>query len=464
MDKMMKAMSKCVEEMVLQLSTKYGFDKAEALEFIMPAGETVRGRPSKPKKKVVNKTEMVEDVIMSIMEEVGAPLSNPALEAVTAQAEPVIVASEGGLKGDTPLVETPLKKKAAPKKKKAEATVVEAVALVAPDTVAALIAVESTNEAQAEPVIVTSESGVTAYTMEEGEKTAKAVAALMEATKEDAKQKKKAAPKKKKAEAEAVVAQAEPVTVAAEGGVKGDAPLVEEAPKEKKKAAPKKKKAEAVTEVAQAEPVIVAAVVEEAPKEKKKAAPKKKKAEAEVAVVAQAEPVTVAAVVVEDAPKEKKKAAPKKKKAEAEAAVVEVVAQAEPVTVAAVVEAPKEKKKAAPKKKAEAPVVVVEAPKPVVVVEAAKPVVSPLELSADEEEGGDLGGSPPTPSEDDESTSVAEWTCKKDGKTYLKSCEDNCGEDTCDCAGEVYDPESQEVIGHWNGETIEAPAWQAGDD
>ena len=111
----------------------------------------------------------------------------------------------------------------------------------------------------------------------------------------------------------------------------------------------------------------------------------------------------------------------------------------------------------------------VEAPKPVVVVEAAKPVVSPLELSeeevsADVEEGGDLGGSPPTPSEDDESTSVAEWTCKKDGKTYLKSCEDNCGEDTCDCAGEVYDPESQEVIGHWNGETIEAPAWQAGDD
>ena len=381
MDKMMKAMTKCVEEMVLQLSTKYGFDKAEALEFIMPAGETVRGRPSKPKKKVVNKTEMVEDVIMSIMEGELAHVADAPVTNV-AQAEPVIVAA---------VVETPLKKKAAPKKKKAEATVVEAVALVAPDTVAALIAVESTDVAQAEPVIVTSESGVTAYTVEEGEKTAKAVAALMEATKEDAKQKKKAAPKKKKAEAEAVVAQAEPVTVAAEGGVKGDAPLVEEAPKEKKKAAPKKKKAEA-----------------------------------EVAFVAQAEPVTVAAVVVE--------------------------------------EAPKEKKKAAPKKKAEAPVVVVEAPKPVVVMEAPKPVVSPLELSADEEEGGDLGGSPPTPSEDDESTSVAEWTCKKDGKTYLKSCEDNCGEDTCDCAGEVYDAESQEVIGHWNGETIEAPAWQAGDD
>jgi hypothetical protein len=331
MDKMMKSMSKCVEEMVLQLSTKYGFDKAEAMEFIMPAGEAVRGRPSKPKKKVVNKTEMVEDVIKTIMEnELQPVISNPALEAVPAQAEAVIVAA---------VADTPLKKKAAPKKKKAEA-------LVAPDTVEALIAVESTDEAQAEPIIV----------------------AAVDAPKE----KKKAAPRKKKAEAlvteavvvetavveaVAVVAQAEPVTVASEGGLKGDTPL------------------------------------------KKKAAPKKK-AEAPVAA--------------------RKVAAGKP--------------EPEPV-----------------------PVVVVEAPKPVPVEE-----LSEEEVSADEE-GGALGGSPPTPS-DDESTSVAEWTCKKDGKTYLKSCEDNCGEDTCDCAGEVYDAESQEVIGHWNGATIETAEWQAGDD
>ena len=402
----MKAMSKCVEEMVQQLSAKYGFDKAEALEFIMPAGEAVRGRPSKPKKKVVNKTEMVEDVIKTIMEEGGAPareasLSNPAVdaEAVIAQAEAVIVASEGGLKG-----ETPLKKKAAPRKKKVDASVTEAVVVET-----AVVEAVTEVQAQAEPVIV-----------------------AVDAPKE----KKKAAPRKKKAEAPAVVVETAVV--------------------------------EAVVEVqAQAEPVTVAAVVE-APKEKKKAAPKKKKAEAE-AVVAQAEPVTVAADASEgglkgDAPL-KKKAAPKKKKAEAEA----VVAQAEPVTVAADAsegglkgDAPL-KKKAAPKKKAEAPVVVVEAPKPVVVVEAAKPVVSPLELSADEEEGGALGGSPPTPS-DDESTSVSEWTCKNDGKTYLKSCEDNCGKDTCDCSGVVYDAESQDMIGHWNGATIEAAEWQAGDD
>jgi hypothetical protein len=86
--------------------------------------------------------------------------------------------------------------------------------------------------------------------------------------------------------------------------------------------------------------------------------------------------------------------------------------------------------------------------------------LSEEEVSADEEPAeetvpsavGECEGDAPS---DDESTSVTEWTCKKDGKTYLKSCEDNCGEDTCDCAGEVYDPESQEVIGHWNGVTIE---------
>ena len=441
MDKMMKAMTKSVEEMVSLLGDKYGFDKAEALEFIMPGGEITRGRPSKPKKKVVNKTEMVEDVIKTIME--GAPQE---AEAVPAQAEPVIVAA---------VVEAPKeKKKAAPKKKKAEATVVEAVALVAPDTVAALIAVESTNEAQAEPVIVASESGVTAYTVEEGEKTAKAVAALMEATKEDAKQKKKAAPKKKKAEAEAVVAQAEPVTVAAEGGVKGDAPL-------KKKAAPKKKKAEAaVVEVAAvaavSEPVIVAV-----------AAATEEKASVEAAPI-------------------KKKAAPKKK---ADAPVVEVATVAAVVAVAAVPEekadAPEGglngdaplKKKAAPKKKADAPVAarkvaagkpdaVVEAPK--AVVEAPKPApkavveeLSEEEVEEEEEEVNVVAEVSPVglksvaPESDEESTDVKEWTWEVTGETYLKCCDNNCDILNCDCTGVVYSVHTQEPIGRWNGTMIE---------
>ena len=193
----MKSMVKQVEDLVIQLSEKYGFDKAEALEFIMPAGESVRGRPSKPKKKVINKTEMVEDIIKTIMEEgCGAVVAN-------AEAEPVIVAAAVAPEG---VLEAPIKKKAAPKKKKAEAPVVEAVALVAPDTVAALIAVESPVVAQAEPIIVAADVAP------EG------------GLKGETPLKKKAAPKKKKAEV-AVVAQAEPVTVASEGGLTGVSPV-----------------------------------------------------------------------------------------------------------------------------------------------------------------------------------------------------------------------------------------------
>ena len=133
MDKMMKAMKKCVEEYVEQLSVKYKFDKAEALEYIMPAGETVRGRPTKAKKKVVNKTEMVEDVIKTLMEEGGNPLSNPALNAeAVAVTAPAVAEPVAEVKADAPVTETvavveaaPVKekKKAAPKKKKAEAEV-----------------------------------------------------------------------------------------------------------------------------------------------------------------------------------------------------------------------------------------------------------------------------------------------------------------------------------------------------
>ena len=386
MDKIMKSMVKQVEDLVIQLSEKYGFDKAEALEFIMPAGEAVRGRPSKPKKKVVNKTEMVEDVIKTIMEGELAHVADAPVTNI-AQTEPVIVASEEGLK-----VEAPIKKKAAPKKKKAEAPVTEA-------------ATEVAVVAQAAPIA--SESGVTAMTVEEGEKTAKAVAALMEARTEDAKEKKKAAPKKKKAEAAVVEVAAvaaavpEPVIVAEkkadapEGGLKGDAPLVE-APR-KKKAAPKKKKADA-------EAVVVEPVTE-------------------VAVVAQAEPVIVAAVV--EAPL-KKKAAPKKKKADAAVAVVET-----------------------PKPVVETPKPVVEAPKPV--VEAPKPVVEAPKPATVEAQGGVKGD---TPLSEEESAEVKEWVCKKDGTTYFKCCEDNCDIEDCNCCGSVYSKETQDHIGHWNGSTI----------
>ena len=296
MDKMMKAMTKSVEEMVSLLGEKYGFDKAEALEFIMPGGEITRGRPSKPKKKVVNKTEMVEDVIKTIMEQGVAPITLAEPNAVVAAvAEEKADAPEGGLKGDAPL-----KKKAAPKKKKAdaaEATVVEAVALVVPETVAALIALESTvDKAQTEPIIV---------------------AAVVEAPKE----KKKAAPKKKKAEAAvvevaAVAAEPEPVIVAVAAATEEKA-VVEAAPI-KKKAAPRKKKADApVVEVAAV--VAVAAVPEEkadAPEGglkgdaplKKKAAPKKKADAARKVAAGKPDAVVEVPKAVVEAPKPAPKA------------------------------------------------------------------------------------------------------------------------------------------------------------
>ena len=54
-----------------------------------------------------------------------------------------------------------------------------------------------------------------------------------------------------------------------------------------------------------------------------------------------------------------------------------------------------------------------------------------------------------------ESVAVAEWNCVKTGITYLKSCKQNCGEEiTCNCSGDVYDIETQDLIGKWNGREI----------
>ena len=220
MDKMMKAMKKCVEEYVEQLSVKYKFDKAEALEYIMPAGETVRGRPTKQKKKVVNKTEMVEDVIKTLMEEGGNPLSNPVLnaEAVAVAApavaepvtEPVAVIEAAPVKE---------KKKPAPKKKKAEAEVAVAAPAVAVAAVTETVAEVKADAPVTEPVAVVEAAPLT--------------------------EKKKAAPKKKADAARKVAAGKPeevpaPVVEAPKAVVEAPKPVVE-APKpapETKAAAP----------------------------------------------------------------------------------------------------------------------------------------------------------------------------------------------------------------------------------
>ena len=153
------------------------------------------------------------------------------------------------------------------------------------------------------------------------------------------------------------------------------------------------------------------------------------------------EPATV--VVVEDAPKEKKKAAPKKK--QADAPVTAQVAVVEPAPAVVVMEdTPKEKKKAAPKnKKADASAVVEPAPAPAVVeVVLEKKKEEPLAVVEEMEEL----------EEEEEGTAVKEWIYGS--RQYLKSCETNCDADECDCAGVVYEVDTQEQCGTWDGKIL----------
>ena len=139
-------------------------------------------------------------------------------------------------------------------------------------------------------------------------------------------------------------------------------------------------------------------------------------------------PVTEPVAVVEAAPlTEKKKAAPKKK-----ADAARKVAAGKPEEVPApVVEAPKAV--------VEAPKAVVEAPKPAPETKAAAP-------------SGGLKGVSPLEEEDDEGIAVKEWT--HNSRSYLKSCENNCDAEDCDCSGVVYDEDTQDQIGAWNGNTL----------
>ena len=183
-----------------------------------------------------------------------------------------------------------------------------------------------------------------------------------------------------------------------------------ESEKPKKKTAPNKAKAATV-----AEPVVVAeAVVVAEEKPKKKAAARKAKTVEPVAV---AEPV----VVAEEKPK---KAAATKK---AKAATV-----AEPEVVA---EKPK-KKKASEKTKAE--------PEAVDAAAVTEPVKKTEVKELEEEALGD----------DEEGTAVKEWVWEENGLTYLKSCDNNCDEDSCNCSGAVYDTTSEEQVGTWTGAAL----------
>ena len=95
----MKLWKKQVEEVVATLSAAYGFDSVAALT-LLNGNEEKRGRPEK-KVRVVNKGQMVTDVIATLLSEEEKPLNTVVPEVTTEVTTEV----------------TPVKKKAAPKKK-----------------------------------------------------------------------------------------------------------------------------------------------------------------------------------------------------------------------------------------------------------------------------------------------------------------------------------------------------------
>jgi hypothetical protein len=250
--------------------------------------------------------------------------------------------------------------------------------------------------------------------------------------------------KKKRAPAKKVVAAAAPVVtevvteVAPEVAVETTAIAV---PVVAKKKVTKKK----VPEVA---PEAVAVVVPEV-------APEAVAEVTAVVVPVAVAPVVVAPVVVEKKKVTKKKTAP---------ATEFVASPVEVATVEAVVVAPVVEKKKVTKKKSPEPAAIVSAElkenkehkddvektkkrdalkasekkvAPAVVVEKAPEPEELVEEELVEEDSGD---------------GVKEWEYK--GKTYYKGCVHSCDVDHCDCPGAVYDVDTQDPAGNWNGKEL----------
>ena len=219
---------------------------------------------------------------------------------------------------------------------------------------------------------------------------------------------------------------------------------------EKKKVTRKKTAPVVVAEatpvaVEAATPVVVEAVTPVV--EKKKVTKKKSPAPAEATpvVVEVATPVVVEAVK-EVAPVVEKKKVTKKKEKSPAPVVAEVVAEVAPVV---------EKKKVTKKKET----VVVEVVAPVV-VEVVAPVVEKKKVTKKSEPA--VKEKTPEPAEEleeediveDDGPSAKEWSFE--GKKYYKSCDDECDVEQCDCKGVVYDVETEDPVGTWNGEEIVA--------
>ena len=122
---MMKSAQKYRDEIIMMLSEKYNFPGTEGIAYINEKEsieeEKVRGRPEKKKKTVVNKTEMVEDVIKTIMmkEDKGT------LSPITIMSDETTTTTTTNEKAEVSIIKE--KKKRAPAKKKADALVTETV-------------------------------------------------------------------------------------------------------------------------------------------------------------------------------------------------------------------------------------------------------------------------------------------------------------------------------------------------
>ena len=159
-------------------------------------------------------------------------------------------------------------------------------------------------------------------------------------------------------------------------------------------------------------------------------------AEKEKVVAEDAEVVAVAEVIAVEKKKVTKKKAPVVTEAAVEAAKEVAAVVAEPST---------EKKKVVTKKKAP---VAEEAPAVVVVPEPVKKVAEPVVEKELEAEAA-------TEEEDDDETTATEWT--HEGVVYYKMCDNRCGKDNCTCTGAVYNKETQDCVGTWNGTDLEEP-------
>ena len=100
-----EAITNYTESLVKILSARYGFDSVDALTYLreeaaLEVSAVGRGRPEKKVKKVVNKSEMVEETIAAVLTEVLAEAVTEVVAEVVAEKpkKKVMLVKRFGLK------------------------------------------------------------------------------------------------------------------------------------------------------------------------------------------------------------------------------------------------------------------------------------------------------------------------------------------------------------------------------